>query len=58
MLRREKCTLTKREMGSCEERNGQWWIREKWTVVGKRKWTVVDKREMDSCGEEEMDSGG
>ena len=50
MLRREKCTLTKREMGSCEERNGQWWRRE--------KWTVVDKREMDSLGEEEMDSGG
>ena len=58
MLRREKCTLTKREMGSCEERNGQWWIRgngqwwrrEKWTVVEKRKWTVVDKREMDSGG--------
>ena len=35
-----------------EERNGQLWRREKWTVVEKRKWTVVDKREMDSGGEE------
>ena len=42
----------KREMGGCEEKNGQLWIREKWTVVGKRKWTVVEKREIDSCGEE------
>ena len=54
----------------CEERNGQLWRREKWTVqkiemgscweernvhLWSEKWAVV-KREIDSCGEEGMGS--
>ena len=39
--------VDKREMDSCEERNGQWWIREKWTVVGKRERdSFVKKRKL------------
>lgn len=58
------------QLKSCEERNGQLWRREKWTVekremgscweernvhLWREKWAVV-KREIDSCGEEGMGS--